>query len=200
MAQWGESMNRLINLLARLPGIGPKTAQRLAFHLITQDMAQVQNLAKAMIEAKERMGYCSICFHLSEKDPCEICQDSRRDQSTICVVSDSRDVLAMEKTREYPGLYHVLQGAIIPSAGIGPDRLRIKELVARLTTGTVTEVIVATNPNIEGETTAMYLSRLIKPMGVRVTRIAHGLPVGGDLEYADEVTLTRSLMGRRELS
>lgn len=199
MAAWGESMNRLISQLARLPGIGPKTAQRLAFHLIGQDMAQVQALAKSIIEAKEKMGFCTTCFHLSEKDPCEICGDERRDRTTICVVSDPRDVLAMEKTREYKGLYHVLQGAIIPSEGIGPERLRIRELLSRLGDTGVQEVILATNPNIEGETTAMYLARLIKPLGIKVTRIAHGLPVGGDLEYADEMTLLRSLEGRREV-
>ncbi|MCL2548334.1 MAG: recombination mediator RecR [Symbiobacteriaceae bacterium] len=203
MAQWGESLNKLVNQLARLPGIGPKTAQRLAFHLISQDVGRVQALVQAILEAKEKMGFCSICFHLSEKDPCEICDDPKRDKSVICVVSDPKDVLAMEKTREYRGLYHVLQGAIIPSEGIGPDRLRVKELIRRLEDPSagkmIEEVILATNPNIEGETTAMYLARMIKPLNIKVTRIAHGLPVGGDLEYADEVTLMRSLEGRREI-
>jgi len=192
-------MNKLIGQLARLPGIGPKTAQRLAFHLIGQEMAQVQSLAKAMIDAKEKMKFCSTCYHLSEIDPCEICGDPRRDRSTICVVCDPRDVLAMERTREYKGLYHVLQGAITPSEGIGPDKLRIRELMSRLGDTGVQEVILATNPNIEGETTAMYIARLVKPLGISVTRLAHGLPVGADLEYADEMTLMRSLMGRREI-
>ena len=199
MAAWGESMNKLIGQLARLPGIGPKTAQRLAFHLIGQEMSQVQSLAKAMIDAKDKMKFCSTCFHLSEIDPCEICGDPRRDRSTICVVSDPRDVLALERTREYKGLYHVLQGAITPSEGIGPDKLRIRELMSRLGDTGVQEVILATNPNIEGETTAMYIARLVKPLGIRVTRLAHGLPVGADLEYADEMTLLRSLDGRREI-
>ena len=199
MAQWGESMNKMIAQLAKLPGIGPKTAQRLAFYLINQDDAQVQTLVKSILDAKEKMGFCQTCFHLSENDPCEICDDPRRDRSMICVVSDPRDVLAMEKTREYKGLYHVLHGAIAPSDGIGPERLRIRELIARLSGDQVQEIILATNPNIEGETTAMYIARLIKPLGVQVTRIAHGLPIGGDLEYADEITLLRSLEGRREI-
>jgi recombination protein RecR len=152
-----------------------------------------------MLLAREKMGLCSICFHLSEKDPCELCDDPKRDQSCICVVSDPRDLLALEKTREYMGLYHVLHGVIIPSEGIGPDRLRIRELLKRLSDTKCTEVILAMNPNIEGETTAMYLARLIKPSGIKVTRIAHGLPVGGDLEYVDEITLLRSLEGRREV-
>lgn len=199
MAKWGESLNRLANQLSRLPGIGPKTAQRLAFFLVAQEQAKVDALVKAIVEAKEKMRYCSTCFHLSENDPCEICADERRDRSILCVVSDPRDILAMEKAREYKGLYHVLHGAIIPSEGIGPDRLKIKELISRLDEGEISEVILATNPNLEGETTAMYLARLIKPMQVKVTRIAHGLPVGGDLEYADEITLMRSLEGRREV-
>jgi len=192
-------MTRLVSQLSRLPGIGPKTAQRLAMHIIQMDEAKVRDLSKAILEAKEKMKYCSVCCNLSDSDPCSICQDETRDQTIICVVSDPRDVMAMEKTREYRGLYHVLHGAIQPNEGIGPEKLKIRELQIRLLDGKVQELILATNPNIEGETTALYLSRLVKPAGLKVTRIARGLPVGGDLEYADEITLLKALEGRREI-
>jgi recombination protein RecR len=192
-------MTRLVSQLSRLPGIGPKTAQRLAMHIIQMDEGKVRDLSQALLEAKEKMKYCSICWNLSDHDPCSICQDDKRDQSMICVVSDPRDVMAMEKTREYRGLYHVLHGAIQPNEGIGPEKLKIRELQMRLLDGKVQELILATNPNIEGETTALYLSRLVKPAGLKVTRIARGLPVGGDLEYADEITLLKALEGRREI-
>jgi len=192
-------MTRLVSQLSRLPGIGPKTAQRLAMHIIQMDEAKVRDLSKAILEAKEKMKYCSVCCNLSDSDPCSICQDDKRDQTIICVVSDPRDVMAMEKTREYRGLYHVLHGAIQPNEGIGPEKLKIRELQIRLFDGKVQELILATNPNIEGETTALYLSRLVKPAGLKVTRIARGLPVGGDLEYADEITLLKALEGRREI-
>ncbi len=199
MYSFGEPIAKLISQLTRLPGVGPKTAQRLAFHLLGMETAQVRELARSMVDAKESMKFCSICYNISDRDPCVVCQDDRRDTSTICVVSDPKDVVAMEKTREYRGLYHVLHGAIIPGEGIGPDQLKIRELITRLKDAEIKEIILATNPNIEGETTAMYLARLLKPFGIRVTRIAHGLPVGGDLEYADEVTLLKALEGRREL-
>lgn len=192
-------MTRLVSQLSRLPGIGPKTAQRLAMHIIQMDEGKVKDLAGALLEAKEKMKYCSICWNLSDTDPCSICQEEKRDQSIICVVSDPRDVMAMEKTREYRGLYHVLHGAIQPNENIGPEKLKIRELQMRLLDGSVKELILATNPNIEGETTALYLSRLVKPAGLKVTRIARGLPVGGDLEYADEITLLKALEGRREI-
>ncbi|NLN84186.1 MAG: recombination protein RecR [Firmicutes bacterium] len=199
MFSFGDSMARLISQLSRLPGIGPKTAQRLAMHIIQLDDARVKDLANSLVEAKEKMRFCSLCCNLSETDPCSICSDEKRDQSTICVVSDPRDVMAMEKTREYKGLYHVLHGSIQPNEGIGPEKLKIRELQIRLYDGEVKELILATNPNIEGETTALYLSRLIKPLGLKITRIARGLPVGGDLEYADEITLLKALEGRREI-
>lgn len=199
MFTFGDSMTRLVSQLSRLPGIGPKTAQRLAMHIIQMDEAKVRDLSKAILEAKEKMKYCSVCCNLSDSDPCSICQDETRDQTIICVVSDPRDVMAMEKTREYRGLYHVLHGAIQPNEGIGPEKLKIRELQMRLLDGKVQELILATNPNIEGETTALYLSRLVKPAGLKVTRIARGLPVGGDLEYADEITLLKALEGRREI-
>ncbi|MPM28783.1 Recombination protein RecR [bioreactor metagenome] len=192
-------MTRLVSQLSRLPGIGPKTAQRLAMHIIQMDESKVKDLAGALLEAKEKMKYCSICWNLSDTDPCSICQDDKRDRSVICVVSDPRDVMAMEKTREYRGLYHVLHGAIQPNENIGPEKLKIREMQMRLLDGSVKELILATNPNIEGETTALYLSRLVKPAGLKVTRIARGLPVGGDLEYADEITLLKALEGRREI-
>lgn len=199
MFTFGDSMTRLVSQLSRLPGIGPKTAQRLAMHIIQLDEAKVNELANSLIEAKEKMQFCSVCCNLSETDPCSICSDPKRDRSIICVVSDPRDVMAMEKTREYKGLYHVLHGSIQPNEGIGPEKLKIRELQMRLYDGGVQELILATNPNIEGETTALYLSRLIKPVGLKITRIARGLPVGGDLEYADEITLLKALEGRREL-
>jgi len=192
-------MARLIDQLNRLPSIGQKTAQRLAYFIVSGSAESARELAEAILQAKEQIGYCSQCLNLTDVDPCVICQDTRRDRSLLCVVEEPRDVLALERTREYRGLYHVLHGAISPMDGIGPEELRIKELLARLGNGEVREVILATDPNIEGEATAMYLARLLKPLGVRVTRMAHGMPVGGDLEYVDELTLTKALEGRREL-
>jgi len=192
-------MARLIDQLNRLPSIGQKTAQRLAYFIVSGSAESARELAEAILQAKEQIGYCSECLNLTDVDPCVICQDARRDRSQICVVEQPRDVLALERTREYRGLYHVLHGAISPMDGIGPEELRIKELLARLGNGEVREVILATDPNIEGEATAMYLARLLKPLGVRVTRMAHGMPVGGDLEFVDELTLTKALEGRREL-
>lgn len=183
----------------RLPGIGPKTAQRLAFFVLTMEEEDVLDLAKALVRAKRDLHTCSICGNITDHDPCYICTDKNRDQSVICVVQDTKDLMAMERTREYYGLYHVLHGAISPIEGIGPEELKIPNLLKRLESETVQELILATNPNVEGEATALYLSRLVKPFGLKVTRIAHGLPVGGDLEYADEVTLTKALEGRREL-
>lgn len=199
MYSFGDPMTKLVSQLSRLPGIGPKTAQRLAMYIIQMEESKVRDMAQSMLDAKEKMHYCSICCNLSDRNPCSICSDDKRDQSIICVVSDPRDMMAMEKTREYKGLYHVLHGAIQPSEGIGPEKLKIRELQMRLMDGTVKELILAMNPNIEGETTALYLSRLVKPAGLKVTRIARGLPVGGDLEYADEITLLKALEGRREI-
>jgi recombination protein RecR len=189
----------LIDELGRLPGVGPKSAQRIAFHLLKLPVDDALRLAQAITEAKERVSFCRRCFNVCEGDECGICLDTRRDPTVVCVVEEPRDVVAVEKTQEFRGRYHVLQGAISPLEGIGPDRLRVKELLARLDGEGITEVILCTNPNIEGEATAMYLARLLKPLGVRTTRIASGLPVGGDLEYADELTLGRALEGRREL-
>lgn len=196
---YAEPIARLIEELTKLPGIGPKTAQRLAFHLLHLDKHTVKNIAAAIVDARERVKYCTSCCNLTDQDPCAICSNRGRDLSTICVVQEPRDVVAMEKTREFKGLYHVLHGALNPMEGIGVDDIRAKELIGRLGDGKVTEVILCTNPNTEGETTAMYLARFIKPLGVKVTRIARGLPMGGDLEYADEVTLAKALEGRREI-
>lgn len=198
MSRYPRPMARLIEELTRLPGVGPKTAQRLSFFMIGLSEEEVRNLASAITEAKERIKFCSQCFQLTEHDPCAICDDQRRDRSIICVVEEPRDVLAIERTKEFNGLYHVLHGAISPLEGIGPDQLRITELMSRLGP-TVEEVLLATDPNVEGEATAMYLARIIKPLGIRVTRMAHGMPVGSDLEYVDEVTLGKALEGRREL-
>ncbi|MGC9528282.1 MAG: recombination mediator RecR [Limnospira sp.] len=189
---------RLIEQFQRLPGIGPKTAQRLALHIIKRPDEEVQALARALLDAKKQVGLCRVCFHLSAEPVCEICRHPQRDRETICVVSDSRDVIALEKTREYRGLYHVLGGVISPMDGIGPEQLTVQPLVRRVNQEKVREVIIALNPSVEGETTTLYLGQLLKPF-TRVTRIAFGLPVGGDLEYADEVTLARALEGRREL-
>jgi recombination protein RecR len=198
-----EPMARLIEEFARLPGIGPKTAQRLTYFLLRAPAEQSHALAEALVAMKDRVSFCSICYNITENDPCEICGSSTRERSIICVVEEPLDVLAIERTHEFKGLYHVLHGAISPVDGIGPEDLKIDALLRRirLAAGTdqpVCEMILATNPNLEGEATAMYLSRLVTPLGVRVTRLARGLPVGGDLEYADEVTLTRALQGRRE--
>ena len=189
----------LIDELGRLPGVGPKSAQRIAFHQLAADPVDVRRLAQVLVEVKERVRFCSVCGNVAEEEVCRICRDPRRDPGVLCVVEESKDVVAIERTREYRGRYHVLGGAISPIDGIGPDELRIRELMPRLSDGTVTEVILATDPNLEGEATATYLTRLLKPMGLRVTRLASGLPVGGDLEYADEVTLGRAFEGRRSV-
>jgi len=194
-----EPVSKLIEGFMKLPGIGQKTAGRLAFYVLSMKEDDVLDLAKALVNAKRQLHYCSICNNITDVDPCRVCSDKSRDGSVICVVQEPKDVVAMERTREFDGYYHVLHGAISPMDGIGPEDIRIPDLLKRLSDEQVKEVILATNPNIEGEATAMYLSRLIKPFGIRVTRIAHGLPVGGDLEYADEVTLTKALEGRREL-
>ena len=189
----------LIDELGRLPGVGPKSAQRIAFHVLSADPADVTRLATALRKVKELVRFCTTCYNVAESEQCRICRDPRRDPHVLCVVEESKDVVAIERTREYRGRYHVLGGAISPIEGIGPDDLRIRELVQRLSDGTVTEVIIATDPNLEGEATATYLTRLLRPMGLRITRLASGLPVGGDLEYADEVTLGRAFEGRRSV-
>ncbi len=196
---YAEPLARLIEELSRMPTVGPKTAQRLAFYILRMPKEDAERLSQAILDAKARIHYCSVCFHITDVDPCAICSGASRVRGMICVVEDPRDVLAMERTREYRGLYHVLHGAISPLDGVGPDDLKIAELLARVKTGEVTEVIVATNPRVEGEATAIYLAKLLKPLGVKVTRIAHGLPVGGDLEYVDEVTLAKAMEGRREM-
>ena len=187
----------LIDELGRLPGVGPKSAQRIAFHILQTDPVDVRRLAQVLIEVKDRVKFCTVCGNVAEEESCRICRDHRRDRSIICVVEESKDVVAIERTREFRGRYHVLGGAISPIEGIGPDDLRIRELMTRLADDEVAEIILATDPNLEGEATATYLTRLLRPMGLRVTRLASGLPVGGDLEYADEVTLGRAFEGRR---
>jgi recombination protein RecR len=187
----------LIDELGRLPGVGPKGAQRIAFHILNTDSVDVRRLASVLVEVKDKVRFCIVCGNVAEEDQCRICRDPRRDLSVICVVEEPKDVVAIERTREFRGRYHVLGGAISPIEGIGPDELRIRELMQRLADGSILEVILATDPNLEGEATATYLSRLLRPMGLRVTRLASGLPVGGDLEYADEVTLGRAFEGRR---
>jgi recombination protein RecR len=199
MSTVAQPVARLIEELTRLPGIGPKTASRLTFHLLRTPKEQVESLAKALIEVKEKIVLCSRCQNITESDPCQICAGHNRDQTKVCVVEEPLDVLAIERTQEYKGLYHVLHGAISPVEGIGPDKLKMSELLQRVKLEPIEEVILATNPNLEGEATAMYLARLLIPLGVRVTRLARGLPVGGDLEYADEVTLIRAFEGRREM-
>ncbi|MFC4324335.1 recombination mediator RecR [Litchfieldia salsa] len=194
-----EPISKLIDSFMKLPGIGPKTAVRLAFFVLNMKEDVVLDFAKALVNAKRNLTYCSTCGHITDQDPCYICEDERRDKTIICVIQDPKDVIAMEKMKEYNGQYHVLHGAISPMDGIGPEDIKIPELLKRLQDDTVQEIILATNPNIEGEATAMYISRLLKPTGIRMTRIAHGLPVGGDLEYADEVTLSKAMQGRREL-
>ncbi|RED54990.1 recombination mediator RecR [Cohnella lupini] len=194
-----EPIAKLIESFSRLPGIGPKTAARLAFYVLRMKEEDVIDFAKALVNVKRNLTYCTICCNITDTDPCRICSDKSRDVSVICVVQEPKDLVAMERTREFNGHYHVLNGAISPMDGLGPDDIRIAELVRRLGDERVQELILATNPNIEGEATAMYLSRLVKPFGIKVTRIAHGLPVGGDLEYADEVTISKALEGRREL-
>lgn len=189
----------LIDELGKLPGIGPKSAQRIAFHLVQSDRIDVSRLVDVLRIVKERVRFCSICFNVSEEEECKICRDPRRDDATICVVEESKDVVAIERTREFRGRYHVLGGAISPIDGIGPEQLRIRELLSRLADSKITEVIIATDPNLEGEATATYLARTIKSLGIKISRLASGLPVGGDLEYADEVTLGRAFEGRRSL-
>lgn len=191
------AVQELIDELGRLPGIGPKSAQRLAFHILEADSDDMKRLASAITTVKDRVKFCTVCGNVTESELCNICRDERRDPGTICVVEESKDVLAVERTRAFRGRYHVLGGAINPIAGIGPDQLRIRELLTRLNDNAIQEIIIATDPNLEGEATATYLSRMLKPLGITVTRLASGLPVGGDLEYADEVTLGRAFEGRR---
>jgi recombination protein RecR len=199
LAHYPEPFARLIEALQRLPGIGPKTAQRLTFFLLKRPVSEVRELSDALIAVKERIVYCRSCFNVTDEDPCRICADPARDARVLCVVEEPNDLLAMERTGEYRGRYHVLLGALSPLDGIGPEDLKVRELLARLEGGDTAEVILATNPNVEGEATAIYLAKLIRPLGLRVTRIARGLPVGGDLEYADQVTLSKALEGRREI-
>jgi recombination protein RecR len=199
MSYYVAPLAKLIEELSRLPGVGNKTAQRLAFFLLDMPLGEVEQLASSIVNAKKNIKYCSVCYNITDSELCNICSNPKRDKGTICVVEDAKDVVAMEKVKEFKGLYHVLHGAISPMEGIGPENIRIRELLTRLGDHDVKELILATNPNIEGEATAMYISRLVKPLGVRATRIAHGIPVGGDLEYADEVTLMKALEGRREI-
>jgi recombination protein RecR len=199
LGNYAGPVQDLIDELGRLPGIGPKSAQRIAYHLLKLPTTDALRLAQAIAAAKEKVRFCQRCFNVGEGEECAICLDTRRDTTVVCVVEEPRDIVAVERTGEYRGRYHVLQGAISPIEGIGPDQLRVRELLARLEPEGITEVILCTNPNLEGEATAMYLGRLLKPLGLRVTRIASGLPVGGDLEYADELTLGRALEGRRDV-
>jgi recombination protein recR len=200
MRQYPKPLNKLINELSKLPGIGGKTAQRLAFHILALKESEATALANSIVNAKRSLHYCSVCGNLTDTDPCEICSDESRDRTKVCVVETPQDVIAMERIREFKGLYHVLHGAISPVEGIGPNDINLKSLITRLQQhDEIDEIIVATNPNIEGEATAMYIARLLKPSGIKVTRIAHGIPVGGDLEYADEVTLLKAMEGRREI-
>lgn len=194
-----EAIDRLTLQLSRLPGIGKKTAQRLAFHIVGMPEEEVRDLASAIYNGKKKIHFCPVCGNLTDSEICSVCSDTTRSREVVCVVKDARDVNALERIREYNGLYHVLGGVISPMDGIGPDDIRIKELLARLGSGEIKEVVLATNPDVEGEATASYLSRLIKPMGVKVTRIAHGVPVGGELEYTDEITLMQAFNGRREV-
>jgi len=200
VAYYPEPVARLIEALQRLPGIGPKTAQRLTFFMLKRPIDEVRELADSLMAVKERIVSCSTCFNVTDQDPCRICSDPARDPGLLCVVEEPNDLLAMERTGEFKGRYHVLLGALSPLEGIGPDDLKVRELLARLDAGGVSEVILATNPNVEGEATALYLTKLMRPLGLRITRIARGLPVGGDLEYADQVTLSKALEGRREVS
>ena len=200
MRQYPKPLNKLINELSKLPGIGGKTAQRLAFHILALEESEATALANSIVNAKRSLHYCSACGNLTDTDPCEICSDESRDRTKVCVVETPQDVIAMERIREFKGMYHVLHGAISPVEGIGPNDINLKSLITRLQQhDEIDEIIVATNPNIEGEATAMYIARLLKPSGIKVTRIAHGIPVGGDLEYADEVTLLKAMEGRREI-
>ena len=199
MSLYSPSIEKLIESFEKLPSIGHKTAARLAFYILNSSEEETKEFVNSILDAKKNLKYCSKCYNISDTDPCQICENVKRDQSVICVVEDVRDIVAMERTHEFKGVYHVLHGSISPMNGVGPEDIKIKELLARLMDGQVKEVILATNPRVEGEATAMYISKLIKPLGVKATRIAHGIPVGGDLEYTDEVTLMKALEGRREL-
>ena len=197
--EYSPSIEKLIESFEKLPSIGHKTAQRLAFYMLDLNMEEIKEFTDSIINAKNNLKFCSKCYNISDTDPCNICSNPKRDESIICVVEEVRDVLAMERTHEFNGVYHVLHGSISPMNGVGPDDIRIKELLTRLMDGKVKEIILATNPRVEGEATSMYISKLVKPLGVKVTRIARGIPIGGDLEYTDEVTLTKALEGRREI-
>ncbi len=199
MSGYSDALGNLVDQLAKLPGIGRKSAQRLAFHILKQPEKEAQLLAEAILTAKAKIHYCSLCYNLTDKELCPICSNPERDQTVLCVVEDARDVIALERAHQFHGLYHVLHGAISPMDGVGPDQLKIKELLQRLQVHPAEEIIIATNTSIEGEATAMYLSNLLKPLGIKVTRIAQGLPVGGDIQYADEVTLARAFEGRWEI-
>lgn len=199
MSYYSPSIEKLIESFEKLPSIGHKTATRLAFHMLDLGELETNEFINSIINAKKSLKYCSICYNISDTDPCPICASPKRDLTTICVVEDVKDIIAMEKTHEFKGVYHVLHGSISPMNGIGPDDIKIKELLTRIGNNKISEIIIATNPRVEGEATAMYLSKLIKPMGIKVTRIAHGIPVGGDLEYTDEITLTKALEGRSEM-
>lgn len=199
MMRYAKPLNKLISELGKLPGIGGKSAMRLAFHILSMPDSEAEEIAKAIVDAKHNMKYCSVCGNMTDQDPCSICSDEKRDKDVICVVESPRDVLAMERIREYNGLYHVLNGYISPMEGIGPEDINLTSLMRRLASNDVKEIILATNPNIEGEATAMYIAKLVKPTGIKVSRIAHGIPVGGDLEYADEITLLKAMEGRNVL-
>ncbi len=199
MSYYSPSIEKLVESFEKLPSIGHKTAVRLAFHMLDATQEETNEFVKSILDAKQNLKYCSKCYNISDTDPCIICGNPKRDESIICVVEDVKDIIAMEKTHEFKGVYHVLHGSISPMNGIGPDDIKLKELLSRLNPEIVKELILATNPRVEGEATAMYISKLVKPLGIKVTRIAHGIPVGGDLEYTDEVTLTKALEGRREL-
>ena len=199
MSVYSPSIEKLIESFEKLPSIGHKTAARLAFYMLDLNMQEIDEFISSIVNAKKNLKFCSKCYNISDTDPCQICMNPRRDSNIICVVEDVRDIIAMERTHEFNGVYHVLHGSISPMNGIGPDDIKIKELISRLLDSSVKEIILATNPRVEGEATAMYISKLIKPLGIKVTRIAHGIPVGGDLEYTDEITLAKSLEGRREM-
>lgn len=199
MSYYSPSIEKLIESFEKLPSIGHKTATRLAFHMLDLGELETNEFINSIINAKKSLKYCSVCYNISDTDPCPICSNPKRDLTTICVVEDVKDIIAMERTHEFKGVYHVLHGSISPMNGIGPDDIKIKELLNRIQNNEISEIIIATNPRVEGEATAMYLSKLIKPMGIKVTRIAHGIPVGGDLEYTDEITLMKALEGRREI-
>ena len=199
MLSYSPSIEKLIESFEKLPSIGHKTAIRLAFHILDLNKEETDDFINSILDAKKKLKYCSTCFNISDTDPCPICTNTKRDTSTICVVEDVRDILAMERTNEFKGVYHVLHGTISPMNGVGPEDIKIKELLNRIRDNDIKEIIIATNPRVEGEATSIYLSKLIKPLNIKVTRIAHGIPVGGDLEYTDEITLTKALEGRREI-